>query len=161
NLSLQAAYVGSASRKLYMQRDANAPLYIPGGSTAANVNARRPYLPGTFGEIALTETASNAHYDSLQVTLNRRFSHGFSVLADYVWSKAIDEISDDKFNPQVVALVDSNNRRLDRAVSDIDTRHILRVSYVWELPKMERWGLLGRQILSGWQWNGIVSVRSG
>ena len=160
DLTISAGYVGNGSRKLILQRDVNAPVFRA-GATGGNVNQRRPYLPGAFAQIALTESASNAHYDSLQVTLNQRFSRGFTVLASYTLAKAIDEISDDKFNPTAVALVDSGNRRLDRAVSGIDSRHVFVVSYVWDLPAVERWGWLGRQVLSGWSWNGITRVQSG
>jgi hypothetical protein len=161
DLSLQVAYVGNTSRKLVVQRDANTPIFIPGQSTAGNVNSRRPYFPGSFAEIAQTETASNAHYDSLQVSINRRFGHGLSLVANYTLSKSIDEISDDKFNPTAVALVDSNNRGLDRAPSGFDTRHVFVVSYLWELPGTQRWGWVGNKVISGWQLNGITSVQSG
>ena len=161
DLAITAAYVGNTSRKLVVQRDANQSLYLEGRSTAANVNARRPYLPGVFAQISQTETASNAHYDSLQVSVNKRFAQGWTVLGSYTLSKAIDEISDDKFNPTAVALVDSNNRRLDRAASDSDVRHILALSYVWELPRITRWAAFGRSVLSGWQLNGILRVSSG
>jgi hypothetical protein len=159
--SLQAGYVGNVSRKLYLQRDANAPPYIPGKSTAANVNSRRPYLPGTFAEISETETAANADYNSLQVVLTRRFAHGFTLMANYTWSKSIDIASDDQLNPTVVSFVDSNNLKMDRALSDFDTPYRFVVSYLWELPPVKRWGLAGKELLSGWQVNGITEVRSG
>jgi hypothetical protein len=151
---------GNSSRKLYMQRDVNAPILSP-GAAAGNVNQRRPYLPGAFAQIAVTETASNAHYDSLQMSLNKRFSHGFTLQASYTLGKAIDEISEDKMNPTAVSLVNSNNRRQERAVSAIDTRHIFVVSYVWDLPAVNRWGFLGKHVLSGWNWNGITRLQSG
>ncbi len=161
DLSVQVAYVGNTSRKLSLQRDVNAPIFTAGSSTAANVNARRPYLPGVIAQVALTESASNADYNSMQMTVNRRFSRGFSLLASYTFGKSIDEISEDKFNPTAVALTNSNNRRLDRSVSDFDTRQVLTLSYVWELPKVRRLGLVGRQVLSNWQLNGITSFRTG
>ena len=159
--SLQAGYVGNVSRKLYLQRDANAPLYIPGKSTAANVNSRRPYLPGTFAEIAETETAANADYNSLQVSLKRRFANGFTLMANYTWSKSMDIASDDQLNPTVVSFVNSNNLAMDHGPSDFDTPHRFVVSYLWELPAVRRWGLIGKEVLSGWQVNGITDMRSG
>jgi len=159
--SLQAGYVGNVSRKLYLQRDANAPLYIPGKSSVANVNSRRPYLPGTFSEIAETETAANADYNSLQVTLARRFAHGFTLMANYTWSKSMDIASDDQLNPTVVSFVNSDNLRIDRAPSDFDTPYRFVVSWLWELPAVKSWGVFGKQVLSGWQVNGITDIRSG
>ena len=159
--SLQAGYVGNVSRGLYLQRDANAPLYIPGQSTEGNVNQRRPYLPGTFAEIAQTMTGASANYNSLQVSLTRRFNHGFTLMANYTWSKSMDIASADQANPTVVSFVDSNNVGLDYAPSDFDTPQRFVVSYLWQTPKVKRWGLFGREALSGWQINGITSLQSG
>lgn len=160
-LSLQAGYVGNTSRKLFYQRDANAPIFIPGQSTAGNVNQRRPYRPSEFAQVAELSTGSSAHYDSLQTTLNKRIARGFSISASYTLSKSIDEISDDVFNPTAVAAVDSNNRRMDRAASDFDTRHVFVTSWLWETPPVSRWSWVGRQVLSGWQVNGIMRADSG
>ncbi len=160
DMAVTVAYVGNTSRKLMMQTDANAPIFIPGQSTAANVNARRPYLPGTFAQISHAETASNAHYDSMQATFNKRFSHGFTVLANYTFAKTIDEFSEDKLN-LAVAAVDSRNRSLDRGPSALDIRHTFNLSYVWDLPAVSRLGVIGKHVLSGWQANGLVRVQSG
>ncbi len=161
DLSLQVAYVGNTSRKFVSQRDANSPIFIPGRSTAANVNDRRPYLPGTFAQISDVQTAANAHYDSLQVTANRRFSRGFSILTSYTLAKSIDEAPDDVQNNTDTMMQDSNNRKAERAPSNFDTRHVFIASYMWELPAVSRWGLVGRQILSGWNINGITRADSG
>src|SRR5260370_5508194 len=82
-------------------------------------------------------------------------------MANYTWSKSIDIAYDDQLNPTVVSFSDSNNLRLDRAPSDFDLPQRFVVSYLWELPKVRRWGLVGRELLSGWQVNGITDVRSG
>ena len=86
------AYVGSLSRKFYISRDENAPVYAPGASTAtAALKARRPYQPTpntyVFGAIVENDPAGNASYNALQLTLTKRFSHGVSLLANHVWSK--------------------------------------------------------------------------
>ncbi|MDP2996257.1 MAG: TonB-dependent receptor, partial [Bryobacterales bacterium] len=160
-LSVQAGYVGNTSRKLYYQRDANTPIYTPGKSTAGNVNPRRPYLPATFAQIAEKANGANAHYDSLQTTLNKRFARGFSVTASYTLAKSIDEISDDMFNPTAVAIADSNNRRVERAASDFDVRQVFVASWLWEVPRVHRWGWVGRSLLDGLQANGILRADSG
>ena len=48
---LEAAYVGKASEKLNESLAGNPSIYIPGQSTAANVNNRRIYYPGILGEV--------------------------------------------------------------------------------------------------------------
>jgi hypothetical protein len=160
-MSLQVGYVGNGSRKLYAQRDANTPLYVPGGSTSSNVNNRRPYLPGTFGAIYELESAANASYNSLQATFTRRLARGFSLLANYTWSRSIDLLSDDPTGISSVGFVNSNNFALDRAVSSFNVPQVFSMSWVWEAPKVTRWGLLGREVLSGWQLDGIMTSRAG
>ncbi|MBL8177613.1 MAG: carboxypeptidase regulatory-like domain-containing protein [Bryobacterales bacterium] len=160
-LTVQGAYVGNTSRKMFFQRDANAPIYTPGRSTAGNVNNRRPYLPGTFAQIAHTGTGSNAHYDSLQISFRQRMTRGFTLNGAYTFSKSIDEIQDDIFNPTAVALVDSNNRRLDRGASGFNAPHVLVLSYLWDLPRTQRYGWVGKQVVNGWQLSGITRFDSG
>ncbi len=161
NLSLQVAYVGNQSHKLIEQLDLNQPIFIPGKSTASNINARRPILPGTYGQISESQSIANAHYDSLQVSLDRRFAQGFTILANYTFGKSIDISSDDPSSPTDILVVDSRNLRYDRAPSNFDIRHIVNVSYLWELPSVARWGFVGSKILSGWQVNGRTRLQSG
>src|SRR4029079_12473974 len=49
----------------------------------------------------------------------------------------------------------------DRARSDFDTPRRLVISYLWEVPAVRRWGLIGKELLSGWQVNGITDFHSG
>ena len=160
-MSLQVGYVGNASRKLYAQRDANTPLYIAGASTSSNVNSRRPYLPGTFGAIYELESAANASYNSLQATFTRRLARGFSLLANYTWSRSIDLQSDDPTGISSVGFVNSNNFALDRAVSSFNVPQVFSMSWVWEAPKFTRWRFVGREVLSGWQLDGVMTARAG
>ena len=119
NLSFTAAWVANRARKLYFQRDANYPVFGT-GATAGNVNNRRPYLPGTFAIINRMESGSNSAYDSLQMTVNRRFAGGLTVMANYTWGKSIDEMSADVSNPTAIELIDSRYRRIERGLSGFD-----------------------------------------
>ncbi|MBV9085477.1 MAG: TonB-dependent receptor, partial [Acidobacteriaceae bacterium] len=159
-MDLQVAYVGNSSRKLFLQRDANAPVYAP-GATTANINNRRPYLPGLYGGIYELETGSNANYNSLQVTFTRRLAHGFSLLANYTFSKSIDTLSDDPTSISNVSLVNSNNAALDRAVSNFNTPHVFSFSWVWQTPSWNRIGWMGNEVFGGWKLAGLMTARSG
>ena len=81
--------MGNNARHLIDQIDLNRPIYSA-SATAANVNSRRPILPGTYAEIANLEPGDNSTYNALAVTVNRRFSRGFTLLANYTYSKAMD-----------------------------------------------------------------------
>ncbi len=159
------AYVGSVSRKFYVSRDQNAPVYVPGASTAtAALNSRRPYQPTpnsyVFGAIVENDPAGNASYNALQLTLTRRFSHGFSLLANYVWSKSIDISSNDPSNI-TLTLSNQNNIAADRARSDYDVPQRFVASYLWATPSVHHFGVIGAEALSDWQLNGITTLSTG
>jgi Carboxypeptidase regulatory-like domain/TonB-dependent Receptor Plug Domain/TonB dependent receptor len=161
NVSAEAAYVGNVSRKLQLNRDINQPIFVPGRSTAANVNDRRPIMPGVYGLISQSETAANASYNSLQTSLRSTFAHGFTLLANYTYSKAIDIQSADSQDTADLVFVDFNNLRLDRGPAGHDRRHVFNLSFLWQAPAVRQWGFLGKRILSGWQVNAIARYSSG
>ncbi len=158
--AVTAAFVGNTARKLPYMRDYNAPVFAA-NATAGNINARRPYLPGTFAQIGLIESAANSSYQALQLSLNRRFSRSFSFVGNYTWSKSLDDASIDITGPSNVTLVDNVSRRIERGPSNFDIRHVLNTSWVWELPRLNNAGGLVRGALGGWQLNGILRFQSG
>jgi hypothetical protein len=163
--ALRVAYVGSVSREFYLSRDQNEPVYTPGaGTSTAAVNARRPYEPTpntyVFGAIIENDPANNASYDALQATLTRHFAHGFSLLASYVWSKSIDINSEDPSNI-TETLSNQNDIGADRGLSDFDVPQHFVASYIYQTPKVNRFGLLGKEFLGDWQLNAITTISTG
>jgi hypothetical protein len=154
--SAEASYVGNLGRHFNITHDANGPLFVPGGlTTTAGLNARRPYQPNpktfTYGIISQVVFGSNFSYNALQTSLRHTFSHGFSLQASYVWSKAIAQ------GP----VVDNYNLASSQGLSPFDIRHSFVVSYLYSFPKTTRFGAFGKQVLNGWQVNGITTIRSG
>src|SRR6185295_14475878 len=118
-------------------------------------NSRRLY--GTnFASITELEDVINASYNALQLSLNKRFSHGFTVLASYTYSKSIDNISleTDNFNGQ-----NPLNLRGDRGLSDFDIRQRFVGSFLYELPSPKSG--IARWVAGGWQINGILFAQTG
>jgi len=148
-----AAYVGSKGTRLPMQREINPAIFGP-GATLGNVNQRRIYAPA-FASIANYESNGFSTYNSLQLTLNKRFAHGYSILANYTWSKSIDNISIDTAG----AVQNSFDLRPEKALSDFDTRKRFVTSFLWEIPSPKQgWARLA---IGGWQLNGIFTASSG
>lgn len=163
---MQIAYVGNAGRKQYIVRDENAPVYTPGASTAtAALNARRPYQPTpttyTFAGIFELAPIGNSSYNALQVTLSRHFEHNFSLLANYTWEKAIDEVGSDVSSISASQLVNDNNPAYDRGISVINVPQIFAASASYAVPRFKFLGFVGRDLVGGWQLNTIVQLRSG
>lgn len=117
-------------------------------------------MAGTFAAVADYMTAANSAYHGLQIVANRRFGHGFTILANYTFAKSLDIVSSDNLNAGV-SITDNNNFRLNRGPSDGQPIQIGKVSFLWELPQGKSWSRVGKQILGGWQLNGIWSAQTG
>jgi hypothetical protein len=150
-------YGGSAASHLPVARELNAAVYTPGVSTTANTNQRRPLAPA-LGSTTLLDASGSSNYNSLQANLRRHFSRGFSVLANYTFSKAIDTSSDTKTLNQTQTI--PTNPRFDRGPADFDRRHVLNVSTVWMLP-MPLQNRAIRMVLGGWEHTMIANYTGG
>ena len=162
----QIAYVGNTSRRAYVVRDENAPVYSPGASTTtAGISARRPYQPTpstyTFAGIFELDPIGSGSYNALQVTVSRRFERNFSVLVNYTWEKAIDVVSADVASITATQLVDDNTPSRDRGISTVNIPHIFVASASYAVPRLHQLGFVGREVLGGWQFNGIVLLQAG
>ena len=159
-LNLQIAYVGTLSRKQTLNIDQNAPVYVPGNSSEANVDARRPYLPGIIQQVAEYGTTANGSYNALQIVANQRLSHGLTFNANYTFAKGLDLVAGDQYN-NGISIVDSRNVNLDYGPTSGMPRQIFAFSGSWIAPKVQSLEFIGNHILTGWQANGIVTAHSG
>jgi hypothetical protein len=120
-----------------------------------------------FTTAALGCACTDTSYNSLQISLNKRFSRSLMFMTNYTWAKSLDDISDDTDGAGQGLLIptDSNNRRLDRGRSSFDIRHQFRAGLIYEFPfgPGQRWlntGVLSR-IVGGWATNTIIDWSSG
>jgi hypothetical protein len=146
---LEVSYVGTKGTKLIDNRDINQ----------ANASPQQPNLRPVpqFADIDAYESRGSSNYNAFQVKCQQRLHAGLSALASYTWSKSIDDASgffssagDPNF-PQ-----DSNNTRADRGLSNFNTRHLLTLSYSYDLPLRNK-----NILLRGWQTNGVWTFQSG
>ncbi|MGO9346935.1 MAG: carboxypeptidase regulatory-like domain-containing protein [Terriglobales bacterium] len=107
-----------------------------------------------FTSIFAQDTIANSGYNSLQVSLERRFSHGLQFNGAYTFSKSIDEAS--SFEGILNPLPGAHNR----ALSLFDARHRFVVSYVWQLPIRKFSGFAGKA-LDNWSVSGITTYQTG
>lgn len=154
--TFELAYVGSMGRHLLGEQDLNQPtLAAREDNPTASVNAVRPYIGYSDFHSRIPMFTSN--YNSMQVSLNHRITHGLTAGIAYTWSKNLSTQSVDRG----VASTDTYDPKLDYGPTTLNTPHIFIANYVYELPVFrEQHGLLGHT-LGGWQISGITSVESG
>jgi hypothetical protein len=164
NWLVRGAYVASRSNHLMENEQLNPSAYIPGSTLSPD--ARRPFQPYT--SIVQASAAGNAWYNSMQLSLEKRLSRGFTILANYTWAKSTDNIPAGKDlgipqgGPQItLPLYVKNFKTLDTGPFEFDYRHVFVLSYVWDLPALSNQNRLLRAVAGGWQWSGITSAQSG
>ena len=160
DISVSAAYIGSLAHKLPFQRDLNYPL-LTSTATTANINNRRPILPGTLSNIYQVESIVNTAYHGLQFTGERRMGRQFTFKGYYTFSKALDGLDLQQSNVQVNV---QNHARLDleRGRTASDRRHNFVMSAIWEPNYFADSGMrVAHWALDGWAVSSIVTARSG
>jgi hypothetical protein len=149
------AYVGSKSDRLFGSHNLNPAVYGP-GATVGNTQARRIYQ--AFGTIEEESTVGYSQYHSFQLTVNKRFSRGFTLLAAYTRSKDIGLTSSQSEGS--LGTRDPNNWNLDKGVISTDRPNILAISSVWQAPS-PRSNKVVKGALGGWELTGIFTATSG
>ncbi len=107
-----------------------------------------------FSSIFAQDVVANSNYNSLQASLEKRFSHGLQFLGAYTFAKSIDNAS--SFEQSL----DPTDPRRDRAESLYDARHRFVFSSVWDLPVRKFGGTEGL-LVNGWELSGILTLQSG
>ncbi len=187
---LTTSYVGSKGTHLTLQSNLNQLLPVPAnqnpfqpgqslastdactsgavngvtltGAAANNLNIAcgnsgpdpfRPHLG--FGNITSLQPVANSSYNALQVQV-RRTSGPLTMDVAYSYGHSIDDASD-RFD---TTFVNAYDFRANRASSNFDQRHILNISYVYDLPFFRGQGL-AHTVLGAWQLSGITTFQTG
>jgi hypothetical protein len=128
------------------------------------------HYPQVFGNNTINVRGTPLGFSntqSLQVTLDKRFSRGLTAYGSYVWSKTMSNVwssleSDNADKPQ-----DYYNLKLEKAVADFDIPHMFKAYVAYELPfgkGKALWGDAGKfanAVVGGWSVSGILNYFSG
>ncbi len=159
DLSVSVGYVGSLAHDLPFAQDVNYPLITttPIPSTG-NVQQRRPNQG--FGQVLLVQSNQTASYHGMQLTVTKRMSHHLLINAFYTFSKNLNSLQLDNNQTQGGA---QNMSILteDKGRADIDQRHAVSFSAVWQ-PEFSYGGNgIVKAVLNGWSISPIVRYHSG
>lgn len=152
---VRVSYAGAKGTDLSYNIDVNAPRPSP-TATAGNETARRPYPQ--YGQITQDQSGGNSEYDALQISLEKRFSYGIRLGANYTWSKSLDEVST-ATDLCGLNVINPYNVRAYRAVSDYNVPQRFVLNYTWQLPSPKSG--IEKALLGGWQTTAIWTVQSG
>lgn len=144
------------------------------GANIPNPNVT-PYPSGTLraqflrnpnaGVVNVLENGGSFNYNAGQFELRRSFSRGFSLQANYTFSKELtDAIGTGQ--TRVEPFLDNANPEYDYGRADYDQTHIVNVNGIYELPfgKERRWlndNRLLDYVIGGWQASIVWRLASG
>ncbi len=175
NWLLRTAYVGNDAHRLYGTGDQesgllqmNPAVYVPGNCTGpplepagttgpcsseANTQQRRVYP--NYGSIGLINSGVNSNYNALQITVEKRFSHRFSMLGSFVWAKALDDFAPNKNTPYFTNSC-TCGRGFDYGPSDDDLSKVLKIDGDYQTPSVHIDKAVNA-VLNGWEVTGIAN----
>ncbi len=154
--SVDVAYVGAKGSGGYAALDINAPVTLGGG------DASRPFAYlGRIQAINSWGQRLKTDYKSLQIALNKPFTHGMLFKGAYTLSKSMNQSDNDGR----ATLTWNTPSELGRnwAPAGFDRRHNFQMGFAYALP----WQTKGSYdnvlsaIVNDWQLNGVVAAFSG
>jgi hypothetical protein len=163
-VQLNPANVGSGVTNIDVRRRLN--LAFAGPSCTATPATKTTGCP--YNNVFMDIQDINSSYNSLQLSLEKRMSHGLTVLANYTWSKSIDtlpvgggvsEIGAD--SPSALPWDSPLRHAFDRGPSDFDHTHRFVASYVWQLPGLSAENGVLRGFFGNWQLSGVATAQTG
>ncbi len=127
------------------------------GQHAYTQNYLLPYKG--YGQISYYKFDGTSNYNSLQVSVQRRFSRTLSLGGVYTWSKAMttstaDETGVDPFNEKLYSY----------GVAGYDRRNVAAINYVYSLPDFSKdlhFSHIVGYFTDGYQLSSITSLQSG
>ena len=157
DMTLDVAYVGNVGRHLYVNQATNQAVPGPG-----DFDPRRPFFQfGITWPLFDVCNCDTSNYNSLQVKLQKRVSHGLDFLATYTWSKAMTHTEGG------YTYDNSYDFKSLYGPAGWDHTHALTFVNMWDLPfgKGRRWASSANRavdaVAGGWRFAGITTLLSG
>lgn len=136
------------------------------GFTGSLAQALRPFPQ--YAGIGYNNSANmgNMTYNSLQIKIEKQFSHGLYLLSSYTWSKTLTDASSTLSGFFSTGARDQYNRSLEKALAVFDTPSRFSSAFNYELPigpgksLLNVSGFAGKAV-GGWSVTGILTYQSG
>ncbi|HEV2352117.1 MAG TPA: TonB-dependent receptor [Terriglobia bacterium] len=171
SLTLTMGYVGNSSHHLEIFKGADHVTQIlPPDAATCGAGAAIPFPDIGCGATYQTSDG-NSHYNGLQTTLEKRFSHGMNFLTTYTWSRCRSDAGD-LLNGTAIGsyrAVDVPGAGIQRDFGDcdFDIRHVVHFSGGYQFPFGQGKQFLGKAgratnlIVGDWSTQWIATIEGG
>jgi hypothetical protein len=179
NWSVTLTYMGSKTTHLWVSRELDPAVYIPGNcpagqygltapgacSTLGNENQRRVLILGNpsqgqyYGSISMLDDGGNAGYEGFLSSAQHRLARNFSALVNNTWSKCIDDADQSNGGNIANNFQNPGSRKGDRAICGNNRTDIFNASLIAQTPAFTSPWL--RRLAGDWHASAIFSASSG
>jgi hypothetical protein len=160
----RVAYVGSHSSHLTETLNLNPRPVGTTTSTPTRLNA----IAGSplFSTVQQDLQDINASYHSLQISGEKRMSRGLMILANYTWSKSLDDLPPRAGvtgfdTSSALPWDDPRRHQFDYGPSEFDHKHRFVASWIWQMPSLKNQSSVLRGFFGDWQLSGLMQAQSG
>jgi hypothetical protein len=167
---VSATYVGTKGDKLYSLNNLNqrgSCILAPAGALATcTPGGGRTGRLNQTGVTGLNRRGNEgfSRYHGVTFDLRTRSMYGLTLNSSYTYSQWKDNSSSffgDSAYDNLFGFRDPFNPALDYAASNNDIRHKYALAYNWEIPWAKSLTGVGKVILDGWAFSGVVQIQSG
>jgi len=166
---VSAGYTGARSVHLWVHglpninkwegwpNNPTGPKFFPAISGTNRINP-------AWSSIRYQHPQGNSFYHGLALSTQKRISQGSQLQLSYTYSKNIDEsaaLTGGEFAENQRNIYQSWDRHLNRSLSSNDIRNNVAANFSYEPQVGDDLSGVAKYLASGWQLNGIVSVRDG
>ncbi len=158
---LTVAYVGSQGRNLFLRSIANKIVGVATNPTTGAAITTREF-GNRFAEVDYKTSGGNDHYNSLQTTINRRYSHGLTFGVQHTWGRSI---GNSEGSNEALTAANNYSFAADYGNNLYDIRHSMNATALWEIPvgkdKAVKLSGPADHVLGGWEVGGVLNFRTG
>lgn len=163
---ITAADIANAQATTYVIGPNTYSCYPAGGPASAGCITGDYGVPRNYGSnpygafyILQENSTGKSNYNALQASLRINGWHGITSIANYVWSRSMDNSSDgEDFEPNAAQPNDSTNPQLEYAPSNFNIPHRFTWTFEYDFPKMAgNW----QKLKNGWGLNSVLTLQDG
>lgn len=157
---MTVGYVGELGRHLNINSNINLALPSP-----LPFATRRPFysaLPNVTA-IGIRDSRGYSNYNALQASLERRYTNGLALSANYTWEHGINDVISYSLNQfgEGYNAVPTQTSTLERGTSDLNVTNRIVGEANYAIPGSKSENRWERTLLNGWQANTIIVWETG
>jgi hypothetical protein len=170
DLLLEVGYAGTRGTHQIQNRSPNQALLASTANpirgqttnTVANIPQRVPFLGFTAPGLNIIDSSASSWYHGLETSLTKRLSKSLQFLAAYTFSHAYSSTGRSTAAGGTSGVAGNQNEfRANYGRTDFNREHRLVLSYLYELPRPQKFNALVKSLLGGWAVAGVTTIQSG